>query len=224
MKTILKVSAMTVAILVASLGSAAASAAENPMDMAGVQHNHYLDCLQRSKDPSVSPLIRLVEECGFDPGVDTADFVKKYQSLFDIDPSHSLSRQMSPYREKYSAYEFSFFERIDQIVESAKDPAEADAMFAELENEAIEKLDPKSHAGANILGGLSVARHSLAYWTMSSKEVGQVSAARWPRWIRTLVIVASDIAGAVIATELGAGAVAGTVASTVSEYVGNAIP
>jgi hypothetical protein len=224
MNTILKSSAMAVAMLVAGLGSAAVSAAENPMDVVGSQHNHYLDCLQRSKDPSVSPLIRLVEECGFDPGVTTADFVKKYHSLFDMDPSEPLSKQMSPYRENYSDYEFSFFERIDQVVESAKDPAQADAMFADLENEAIERLDPKSRAGASILGGLSVARHSLAYWTTSGKETGQVFAARWPRWIRKLVIIASDIAGAVIATELGAGAIAGTVASTVSDYVENAIP
>jgi hypothetical protein len=141
-----------------------------------------------------------------------------------MDPTLSLAKRMSPYRDHYTDYEFSFFDRIDQIVESATDPAQADAMLARLENEAITKLDPKSHAGGNILGGLSVARHSLKFWSLSIKDDGQASAARWPRWIRAIVIVAADVGGAVLAVELGAGAAAGTIASAASDAVGDLIP
>lgn len=201
-----------------------ASAAENPMDEVGVTHNVYLDCLQNSKDRSNSPLARLVLDCGFDPGMSTEAFVELYRPLIEMDPAESLAKRMSPYRGRYNDYEFSYFERIDKVVETARDPIEADAMFAALEREAVVKLDVKSHAGANILGGLSVARHSLKYWSEQPQSGGDAAAARWPRWLRTLVIVVSDIAGAVLATEVGAPQFAGQLGSAVSDAVGAAIP
>jgi hypothetical protein len=207
----------------ASLSPACAFAAENPMDHVGIEHNVYLECLSQSKDRSISPLRRLVQECGVDPGMSTDDFVETYRPAIETDPSLALAKRMAPYRKSYSDYEFSYFERMDRVVETAKDTAHADAMFAALETEAIEKLDPETHAGRNILGGLSIARHSLRYWTKHESGDG-VSAARWPRWLRKLAIVAADVAGGLIATEIGAGALASAASSGASDLVGDLIP
>ncbi len=216
--------AITAALTAACFVSAPSFAAENPMDHVGVEHNLYLDCLSLSKDRSMSPLQRVVEECGVDPGMSTDEFVKTYQAMIDTDPSLPIAKRMAPYRKSYSDYEFSFFSRIDQVVNTAKDAKDADAMFAKLEDEAVAKLDPKTHAGTAILGGLSVARHSLSYWSQIKDLKSNVTVGRWPRWIRSLVIVAADVAGAIIATEIGAGGAASAAGSAASDAVRNEIP
>jgi hypothetical protein len=214
---------LALGLALAGFSPSAVFAAENPMDHMGIEHNVYLECLSQSKNRSVSPLQRLVDECGVDPGMPTDEFVKIYQPAIESDPSLPLAIRMALYRNSYTTYEFSYFQRMDNVFNTAKDAVQADAMLAALEAEAIAKLDPKSHAGGNILGGLSIARHSLRYWTETEPR-GGMQTARWPRWLRKLAIVASDIAGGLIATELGAGAFASSVGSAASDFVGDLIP
>ena len=179
--------------LLAGLLAVPAFAAENPMDHAGVQHNLYLGCLHDIGADSTNSLALLVDKCGYNPGMSREEFIKQGQPIIDMDPMQPLAEKMSPYRDRYSAYEFSFFERIDGVVRTAKDLPQAEAMFAELEAEAIERLDPKTKNGATVLSGLSIGRHSLRYWT----KYGSTTDRRRPWWQWVIVGVA-DVAGGVI--------------------------
>ena len=210
MNTILKISAMAVSMLAASFATTTASASENPVDEAGIQHNMYLGCLQSTGESADDSLVRLVEKCGFDPGMPLDEFVKTYQPVIEMDPTLLLSEKMSPYRERFSAYEFSFYERIDDVVMSAGDTKQADAMLAAIESEAIAKLDHKTDNGANILGTLSVARHSLRYWSAYSVARGDESAtgntASRMRWWKWLLVAAADAAGFALTEDIGTAA------------------
>lgn len=210
MKTVLKLCAVATAMLTASLAPMIASAAENPMDNAGIQHNMYLSCLQATSGSSADSLTRLVEKCGFDPGMPLDEFVKTYQPVIEMDPTLLLSEKMSPYRERFSAYEFSFYERIDDVVMSAGDTKQADAMLAAIESEAIAKLDHKTDNGANILGTLSVARHSLRYWSAYSVAHGDGSAtgntANRMRWWKWLLVAVADCGGYALTKDIGTAA------------------
>ncbi|WP_242111503.1 hypothetical protein [Luteimonas aquatica] len=189
----------TAALLAGGVCGAPALAAENPVDQAGIQHNMYLGCL---KDLGASPdnaLSSLVEKCGYDPGMPLQQFIETQQPLVDsVDPTRSVAENIAAQRERFSAYEFSFIERIDRIVENAEDMDEAAAQFAELEKEAIERLDPKSKNGALILGGLSVARHSTRYWSEYAAKhgalggSGSTSKGRFWKW---LGVIAADVVG-----------------------------
>jgi hypothetical protein len=208
------------ALACAGFVSAPVSAAENPMDHVGQKHNLYLECLALSPDRKVSPLIRLVTECGVDPGMSAEDFAEKYQAAITSDPTLSMAERMKPYRASYTDREFAYFARFDKIANTAKTLGEAEAMLAELEAQAIAELDPKTHAGANILGGLSIARHSLAYWTKVGGGNPNVSAKGFWSWLwKKLAVVGADVVGGLIATEVGLGALAGEVGAAASDLV-----
>jgi hypothetical protein len=193
---------------------APAHASENPMDHVGQAHNLYLDCLETSKNQSDSPLQRLVAECGVDAEMPVEDFVKKYQFILEIDPELTVAKRMQPYRKSYTDREFAYFHKLDMIFQTTLSPADVDARLAKLEAEAIAELNPKSHAGANILGGLSTARHSLHYWTQGS-YAGSSRRGFW-RW---LAIVATDAVAGLIATEIGLGALSQPLSSAASSAV-----
>ncbi|GAB3351891.1 hypothetical protein [Lysobacter tyrosinilyticus] len=210
--TILK-SCSAFAGLLAGLLAVPAFAAENPMDNAGIQHNLYLGCLQDIGADSTNSLALLVDKCGYNPGISRDEFIKQGQPIIDMDPMQPLAEKMSPYRDRYSAYEFSFFERIDGVVHTAKDLPQAEAMFAELEAEAIQRVDAKTHSGANVLAGLSTARHSLRYWTEYAGKSDATGKRRpWWHWV---VIGVADVAGGVLGAETGPGAI-GTAAAASS--------
>ncbi len=213
MNTILKISAMATSMLAASFATTTVSAAENPMDSIGVAHNLYLECLALSKDPSISPLRRIVEECGFDPEMSTDEFVEKHQSMIEMDPNLSLEKRLAEHRDSYTEYQFSFFTRIDQIVSVAKNQADADARFAKLESEAISTLSAKDPTNRSVLSALSTARHSLRYWSAQEAKSGNIAVARW-RWWKVLIIVCAD-AGGVAIGGLGGGAAASSMANTI---------
>jgi hypothetical protein len=191
-----------------------ASAAENPMDWVGVAHNLYLECLALSKDQTISPLRRIVDECGYDPGMPTDELVAKYQALIEIKPGVSMRDRMAEYRDSYDDYEFSFFVRVDEIFAVARNTEEADAALAKLEAEAVAKLRVEDPAGRAVLSMLSTSRHSLRYWSAHAGIQGQVSAARWPKWIRVLIVVVADGAGTAIGG-LPGGAGASTMAGAI---------
>lgn len=203
--------------------SASAFAAENPMDDVGVLHNAYLGCLQKTGGSIEDSLIRLVEKCGFDPGMSADAFVKAYQPVIEMDPTIPLAEKMLPYRKRYSAYEFSYFERMDSIFISATDFNEADKMLAKLENEAVANIDPATSNGANILASLSVARHSLRYWSEYSVNTENGSTAR-RRWWQWALIIVGDCAGLAVSWEAGPIAAIGVTASAseaVNEMLGS---
>jgi hypothetical protein len=199
------------------LSISSAKASENPMDHVGQAHNLYLDCLETSKNQSDSPLQRLVVECGVDAEMPVEDFVKKYQFILEIDPTLSVAKRMQPYRKSYTDREFAYFHKLDTIFQTALSPADVDARLAKLEAEAIAELDPESHAGANILGGLSTARHSLSYWAQAGYAGSSNTTAKgfW-RW---LAIVGADAVAGLVATEIGLGALSQPLSSAASSAV-----
>jgi hypothetical protein len=206
MTMIFKISAIATMMIVGSITSVAASAAENPMDSAGIQHNMYLGCLHETGKTAANSLVRLVEACGYDAGMPLEEFVRTYQPIVEMDPTITLVEKMSAHRNRFSAYEFSFFERIDDVVKNAKDTAQADAMFAKLESEAIAELDPKARNGANILGTLSVARHSLRYWSDYKADRSGGTSAKRMRWWKWLLVAAADAAGFALTDSIGTAA------------------
>lgn len=184
--------AATVALLLGSVYGASAFAADNPVDHAGIQHNMYLNCLLEGGVGERDGLAYIVEKCGYDPGMPLDQYIKLSQPILDQDPLVPLAEKLAPVRDRYSAYEFSFIERIDAIVASGADLDQAQASFAELESEAIARLDPKSASGKNLLGGLSVLRHSTRYWSDYaaanpgvSSETGRM---RWWKWLIVAVV------------------------------------
>lgn len=202
------------ALALPAMFPARASAAENPMDWVGVAHNLYLECLALSKDQTISPLRRIVDECGHDPGMPTDELVAKYQSLIEVEPGVSMRDRMAEYRDSYDDYQFSFFVRVDEIFAVVRNPSEADAALAKLEAEAVAKLRVDDPAGRAVLSMLSTSRHSLRYWSAQTGIQGQVSAARWPKWIRVLTVVVADGAGVAIGG-LAGGAGASTMAGAI---------
>lgn len=193
------------ALAIPAMFPAYASAAENPMDHVGAQHNMYLSCLLETGDSAADSLKRLVEKCGYDAGMPLEDFIKAYQPVLDISPLVTITEKMSPLRGSFTAYEFSFFERMDAVVAQAKDMAHAEALFAELEAEAIAKLDPKTTSGATVLGSLSVASHSVRFWSKYDVEPAGNVALRM-RWWKWLIVAAADVAGYALTHDIGVGA------------------
>lgn len=182
-----------------------AFAAENPMDHFGVQHNLYLRCLHDIGANVDNSLALLVDKCGYDPGVSREKFIEGAQPIIEMDPTLPLAERLAPFRSRYTAYEFSFYERIDGVVRKAQSLEEAEVMFAELEREALANLDAKRSSGANVLAGLSIARHSLRYWTEYAAR-GE-TASRKRKWWHWVVIVVADVAGGVAAAETVVGAI-----------------
>ncbi|MBB5885004.1 hypothetical protein DYQ93_02860 [Xanthomonas sp. LMG 8992] len=154
-----------------------ALAAENPVDQAGIQHNMYLGCLMDLNPSHDEALTLLVKKCGYDPGMSLERFIATQQPIIDgIDPTRPVTENLAGLRQRFSAEEFAFVVRIDQIVENAEDLEAAAVQFEELERDAMAKLDPTTKNGALILGGLSVARHSTRYWSRQAAESGQFAA------------------------------------------------
>ncbi len=238
-KTRTRIASLTLAFLLASLwtpafaarrtGTRTLAASErlalseesgNPLDSVGIQHNVYLGCLMNNGgDPSVSPLQRVVEECGFDPGTGIEEFVATYSSLVEADPYLTVAERMEPYREAYTDYQFSYFHRIDEVIAVAEDQARADAMFAQLESEAIEQLTTETAAEQSIFAALSTARHSLEYWAehMPREEGAQFAQKKLKWWVKVLVVVGADLLGAAGGTLIGGpvvGAATGGASST----------
>lgn len=242
-KTRTRIASLTLAFLLASLWTPAFAArrtwtrtpavperlalaeeSSNPLDSVGIQHNVYLGCLMNNGgDPSVSPLQRVVEECGFDPETGVEEFVATYSPLVEADPYLTVAERMAPYREAYTDYQFSYFDRIDEVIAVAEDQARADAMFAELENEAIQNLTTETAAEQSVFAALSTARHSLAYWSenMPREEGAKYAAKKLKWWVKVLVVVGADLLGAaggtliggpVVGAAAGSGSSAGTAA------------
>ncbi|MFZ5637339.1 MAG: hypothetical protein ACOY82_12245 [Pseudomonadota bacterium] len=167
------------AMLLGSLISASALAADNPMNRIGLEQNTYVGCLM-AKGPtsSITSLERVATECGYDHGVTTEEFVKIYSPLVGTDPLLPSAKRMASHAAVFTAYEFSYFERTDSALALATSYASADASIAKLEEEAIAKLDPKSESGKALLSGLSATRASLKYWAGRSVPYrqGQVMA------------------------------------------------
>ena len=193
-------------LLLGNAYGASAFAATNPADYVGVQHNMYLSCLLDTGATPSNSLAYVVEKCGYKPGVSLDQFIKANQPILDLDPMLSLAEKMASQRGQYSAYEFSFFERIDGVVAKAADLDQADAMFAELEAEAIAQLDAKSRNGQTILGGLSVARNSTRFWANYAADHdggGSTGKRRWWQW---LIVAAVDVGGYLLSHDIGASA------------------
>jgi len=214
-------------LLVSAIGGGNAFAANNPQDDVGVQHNRYLDCLRTGRVPVEEMLDYLVGQCGYKPDMSMDQFRKTFNWTYDLDPSVPLVKHMDPFQTQYTAKEFDFFRRIDEINAKAGSLENATALYERLENEAVATLDPTSRGAAGVLASLSVARHSLAYWTAveGKREValgGRMTTARWG-WGKVLAVVGSDIAGAAITVGLGLAPAAGAVASAASNAVGQAM-
>lgn len=215
-----KLLAATAALLVGSAFGTPALAAENPMDHAGIQHNMYLGCLMDLKASS-DVLTVLVKKCGYAPRVPLEQFVATQQPIVDaIDPTRPMTENLPGLRQQFSAYEYSFIVRIDQIVENAQDMDAAAVQFADLEKEAIARLDPTSKNGALILGGLSVARHSTRYWSEHAAESGTASKGRFWKW---LAVALADVIGYFGGSSNANGSSGGTVMENIGTSAGSSV-
>ncbi len=228
MKTALRFNtlAATTALLAAGAICTPAFAAENPIDEAGIQHNMYLSCLHDTgtDGDATDALTRVVKLCGFDPGMPLDQFVKTNLPIAETDPTTSLADRMASQRRRFTAYEFSFFERIDDVVRTSRNLDDASRRFAALESEAIAKLDPKSRNGEKILGGLSVARHSLRYWTDYHTKNGGSTQVLERKWWQILITVVADVAGGVagattVVATIGAAAAASSAANGLIDVI-----
>jgi hypothetical protein len=204
-KIIKKASLLSV-LAVSAMLPTIASAAENPMDHVGAQHNMYLSCLLETGDSAANSLVRLVETCGYDPGMPLEEFVKTYQPVLEISPLVTIAKKMSSQRDRFTAYEFSFFERMDAVAVQAKDMAHAEALFAELEAESVERLDANSDSGAIVLGSLSVARHSTRFWSKYDAEPAGHFVSKRMRWWKWLIVAAADVGGYALTKDIGTAA------------------
>ena len=204
----LKSLAAAAALLLGNAYGASALAASNPADTVGIQHNMYLSCLLETGATPSNSLAYVVTKCGYEPGVPVEQFVKANQPVLDLDPMQPLAEKMASQRGQYSAYEFSFFERIDGVVAKAADLDQAEAMFAELEAEAIAQLDAKSRNGQTILGGLSVARHSTRFWAKyaAEHETSETAVTGKRRWWQWLIVAAVDVGGYMLSHDVGTSA------------------
>ncbi|MBD8524278.1 hypothetical protein [Pseudomarimonas arenosa] len=193
-------------LLVVALAAAVVSpamAANNPFKFVGEQHNQYLACLHTHGQPGVSPLVTLVKQCGFRPGMPLREFAATFGPVLNGDPNVPLAERMLPFRDRYSDYEYSYFGRIDDVLATAADEEMAEQMFADLEMEAVRNLDISTFGGQTIVAALAVGRKSLDYW-VSYEPIVEGDAQRWPKWLKKLLVVGADILGAVISSELGA--------------------
>lgn len=202
-----------------------AMAATNPMNFVGQAHNQYLACLEANTEPGVSPLVTLVKKCGVNPAMPLRDFVATFRPAVEGDPSIPLAGRMQPYRDRYTDYEFGFFDRIDQVTTHARDEAEATRMLTDLEAEAIAHLDVNTFSGQSILAGIAVARHSLDFWVRYEPLPADASQERkLARWLRALIVSAADVGGAMLGASLGAQPwLAGIVSSAASSFANNAL-
>lgn len=214
-----RIAALTLATLVPTVSAwTPAFACGNPLESVGIEHNVYLGCLMRDGgDTSVSQLQRVVEECGFDPGTSTEEFVDRYSPLVEVDPYLTVAQRMRPYQDSYTSYQFSYFTRIDQVIAAARSAAEADAEFARLETEAIERLSTSTAAEQSIFAALSTARHSLQYWVKATGTTELAQKARSEQKLgkfwKVLIVVGADLAGAAGGTLIG-GPIVGAAAAS----------
>lgn len=214
------------AALLLSLAAAPVFAAGNPMNFVGQAHNQYLDCLQIHGEPGISPLITLVRKCGLQPGMPIREFLATYRPVVEADPEMPLAERMLPFRDRYTDYEYGFFHRIDEVTVTATDEEQARRMFADLEAEAVARLDVNTFSGQSILAGIAVARHSLEFWIRHEPIPADMSAERkMPRWLRKLIVVAADVGGAMLGASLGAQPwLAGIVSAGASDIADEALP
>lgn len=205
-----------------------ARAADNPQQRVGIEHNLYLACLMDAGGGSTEVALRnLVDRCGFDPGIPADEFVAFYTKELNIDPFLSVEKRMQPYRAHYTAEEFSYFARIDQIFATSADPAEADLALAKLEQEAVARFPGKTDGEASLLALLSTARHSLAYWSAPGAPLqaraDQVGTRKLRWWQKVLVVIGADCVGAGIGFLIGGPIGAGAIGAGASTGAGSAI-
>jgi hypothetical protein len=203
---------LSLLLLTAAMASApllSAQDATNPMDEVGANHNRALDCLMRDDGPAdATAFERVVKVCGYDPGVSVDEFVERNKPLLDLDYDLTIAKHMEAFRDSYTDEEFAYFGRIDAALESSEDAKKVDASLAALEQEAVAKLDAKSPSSQSVLGAISTARHSLAYWQpIYAIEPAPVGVAWWPwRW-RLYWAIRADIIGYLYTGSWGAAAV-----------------
>lgn len=207
---VLLASALAAGLLALGSAPGAAQAQANPLDHVGVEHNVYLGCLMHNgATQGVQPLVTLVNICGFDPGMSTAEFVERYQDFAQVDPYAGAVQSMLPYREAFSDDEFAWFGHIDRVLETATDFESADAGFAQLEAAAVAQLRQGTPAQQSILAALSVARHSLRFWSARERTAGAGKGDHAapdlklrPIW-KVLLVVGADLVGGAGGTLIG---------------------
>ncbi|MGJ7901576.1 hypothetical protein [Lysobacter sp. 1R34A] len=210
-------------------GACSPALAGNPMDHVGVEHNAYLGCLMAQAAGGASKgseLEDLVVLCGYRPEGSAEEFVARYTPFLPTQREPSFGERVAPYRQYFSTVEYALLTRIDAALSSqAQSAAEMDKALAEIESEAIAKLDPKSQGGQAVLGGISTARHSLEYWAAhyeAQPEAGRVQAKRkWWQVVLQIVSVVGADAGCAVAVGAipGAQAAAGPAAGACSKIV-----
>ncbi len=180
---------------------------ENPMDSVGANHNIAVDCLMNDGGPAdASAFERVVTVCGYDPGESVDAFVERSKPLLELDYQLPVAKHMEVFRGNYTAEEFQYFSKLDAVLENSEDAEQGEVALAMLEQEALAKLNPRSTSAQSVLGALSTARYSLAYWQTRENEVGPKGIWTPWRW-RLYWVVRADIIGYLYTGSWGAAAV-----------------
>lgn len=171
---------------------------DNPMNGVGVAHNAYAGCIATVYDPKgkTTPIELLVYRCGFPTQGAPEAFITKYGQLVDQsagDPKLSLVANLKPYRASFSEEQFSYFEDIDQILGTAKDPEDADRLLKTLEQQAAKALG-RADSDLTVLGAISTTRHSLELWSQDQVATASSTQRGFP-WQLIVEVVVADVSG-----------------------------
>lgn len=157
---LITLSAQIAIALTAVVGSGASAGVAPSQE--GAVFDSSAQCLMDSGASGLEVPAALVEQCGYDPNMSIDEFTARWARLIDREPVPVVV-VMQPARDQFTDYEFSFFERFDNFVETSKDLVEFEQRAASLEREASANLDAESPTGATIIAGLNVAQHASRF-------------------------------------------------------------
>jgi len=199
---------------------------ENPMEEMGVLHNAYLGCLMK-QDPEMqlNSLRVLVERCGLSVKGDPEAFIEEAGRLLPPDPLASWDDKLAPYHGLFNEQQQSFLDQLEAIL--SRTDATALQIAKSLSGLGIRASDElgREQADLAVLAAISVASHSLQFWTSEEHDTAGlrgVEARRRPWW-KVLFVVTGDAAGALIGTAVAPGPGTVGIAAAASQGVGTAI-
>jgi hypothetical protein len=206
----------------------------NPMTEAGELHNAYLGCLMK-QDPEVrlDPFRVLFERCGMHVDGNQEAYIAQLDGLLPPDPLASWDDKLAPYRGEFDAQQQNYIDELKAILSRTDaTPQQVGKSLSGLSIRASGALG-REQADLAVLGAISIAQHSLQFWTSEDLDASGLRSTGPKRrpWWKVLFVVVGDAAGGLIGG-LAGGAVAGpagalqggiAIGSAASQAVGNAI-
>lgn len=169
---------------------AAPAHAQNPMEGAGATSIAYMKCLTQQNAATADAAIRaLVEQCGYDPGKPTDQFVDEILAVIPGDPLAPMQDQLASVRKNYTEEQFSYLLGVEKALQTARSFDEASDQLAILETQAVQTLG-RARADLEVLATISAARFAFDFFAE-----GGVSLTFAKGWLRDLVNVGKVVIG-----------------------------